>query len=251
MAMDKRLVLPGRYYCRWPFEQPRGLQYEEQVLDPSETAFFLIDVYGTGYDDTDRKAPEYPSLFFKEMFHKERAIIRDRIRPCLDAARAVGLNIVYTTNYWSSMNWDASEFGLMCYRTETGWSGTLEETIGGESDYVAWSDIVRPQPRDFLVNKTMYDAFFETNMDTLLSNLGVKNLVCVGFTADICLLNTVIGAMYRNYRVIVLRDCTLGAEFEDTLEDMRMTWLGIRYIEAMVGFTVTSDEFLEACKALG
>jgi nicotinamidase-related amidase len=250
MAMENKLVLPGRYYCRWPFEKPKGLQYEEQVLELDETAFFLIDVYGAGYDDPNGEAPEYPSLFFKELFYEERDIIRKRIRPSLDAARAAGLKIVYTTNYWSPMNWDESEFGLLCYRTETGWSGTLEETIGGDSDYVAWSDIVKPQPGDFLVNKTMYDAFFETNMDTVLRNLGIRNLVCVGFTADICLLNTVVGAMYRNYRVVVLRDCTLAAEFVDTLEDMRMTWFGIRYVEAMAGFTATSDEFIAACKAL-
>ena len=247
--MGKNLILPGRYYCRWPYERPRGLQHEEQCLDVDKTAFFLIDVYGKGYDDPDGEAPEYPSLFFKELFFKERAIIRDKIRPCLDAARAAGLKTVYTTNYWSPMNWDESEFGLLVYRVESGWSGTLEETAGGDSDYVAWSDILRPQPGDFLVKKTMYDAFFETNMDTVLRNLGIRNLVCVGFAADICLLNTVIGAMYRNYRVVVLRDCTLAAEFEDTLEDMCMTWFGIRYVEAMVGFTATSDEFMAACKA--
>ncbi len=63
--MEKRLILPGRYYCRWPFEQPRGLQYQEQILDPDRTAFFLIDVYGQGYDDPEGEAPEYPNLFFK------------------------------------------------------------------------------------------------------------------------------------------------------------------------------------------
>jgi nicotinamidase-related amidase len=246
--VEKRLVLPGRYYCRWPFEQPRGLQYQEQILDPERTAFFLIDVYGQGYDDPEGEAPEYPTLFYKELFYKERAIMQEKIRPCLDAARAAGLKIIYTTNYWPPMNWDDSEFGLLVHRTETGWRGTLEDTVGGDSDYVAWSEIVKPQPDVYLVNKTMYDAFFETNMDTLLRNLGIKNLICVGFTADICLLNTVIGAMVRNYRVILLRDCTLGAEFEDTLEDMRMTWFGIRYVEAMVGFTATSDEFINACK---
>ncbi len=248
--MRDKLVLPGRYYCRWPFVQPKGLQIEEQVLNPSETAFFLIDVYGKGYDDLSGEAPEYPALFFPEMFYKEREIIRNKIRPCLDIARATGLKVVYTTNYWPPMSWDESEFGKMCYRTETGWSGTLEQTIAGDSEYVAWSEIVKPLAGDFLVNKTMYDAFFETNLDTLLRNLGIKNLVCVGFTGDICLLNTVINAMYRNYRVILLRDCTLAAEFEDTLADLRMTWYGIRYVEAMVGFTVTSEEFIGACKEL-
>ena len=248
--MTKHLVLPGRYYCRWPLERPRGLQHEEQRFNLDETAFFLIDVYGTGYDDPNGPAPDFPHLFSEEMFFKQRSVIRERIRPSLDAARAAGLKIIYTSNYWYPMNWDESEFGLLCYRTEIGWNGTLEETVGGDSNYVAWSEIVKPQPGDFLVNKTMYDAFFETNMDTLLRNLGVKNLVCVGFTADICLLNTVIGAMYRNYRVVVLRDCTLGAEFEDTLSEMRMTWYATRYVEAMVGFTATSEEFITACSSL-
>jgi hypothetical protein len=99
MAMENKLVLPGRYYCRWPFEKPKGLQYEQQVLDIDRTAFFLIDVYGAGYDDPNGEAPKYPSLFFKELFYKERDIIRKRIRPSLDAARAAGLKIVYTTNY--------------------------------------------------------------------------------------------------------------------------------------------------------
>jgi len=245
--MANESILPGRYYCRWPFKSPRGYQIEEQRLPIGQTAFFLIDVYGQGYDEGD-PVPEYPTLFFEEMFFKERDVIRQRIRPALDAARAAGLKIVYTTNYWTPANWDASEFGKMCYRTETGWAGTLEETLAGESDYVQFSRVVAPQPGDLLVNKTMYDGFFETNLDTVLRNLGVKNLVCVGFTADICLLHTVVGAMYRNYRVVVLRDCTLGAEFADTLEDLRMTWLGIRYVEAMAGFTATSQEFIAACR---
>lgn len=245
--MGDKLILSGRYYCRWPYENPKGLQLEQQELDVNDTAFFLIDVYGSGYDDPSGEAPAYPTLFFKELFYEERDIIHQKIRPCLDAARNAGLRIIYTTNYWSPMNWDESEFGLMCYRTETGWSGTLEQTIGGDSDYVAWSEILKPRNGDFLVKKTMYDAFFETNLDTLLRNLGIKNLICVGFTADICLLNTAVSAMYRNYRVIVLRDCTLAAEFEDTLADRQMTWFGIRYVEAMVGFTATSDEFIAAC----
>jgi hypothetical protein len=56
--------------------------------------------------------------------------------------------------------------------------------------------------------------------------------------------------MYRNYRVVVLRDCTLAAEFADTVENLEMTRLAVRYYEAMVGFTSTSDQFIEACGAV-
>ena len=86
-------------------------------------------------------------------------------------------------------------------------------------EYNRYSALIEPKPTDFVVQKTMYDSFFETTLDTVLRNLDAKYLVCAGFAADICLLNTVIGAMYRNYRVFVLRDCVLGSEFADTLAD--------------------------------
>lgn len=244
--MELQLLFPSRYYCRWPFKEPRGYQEEIQRLDVRETALLVVDVYGKGYDEGD-PVPEYPALFFDQMFLRERDVIRNRIVPSLEAARRAGLPVVYTTNYWPRAGWDQSEFGKMCQRTETGWAGTLEGSIGGDSDYVAFSNIISPRAEDYVVNKTMYDGFFGTYLDVLLRNMQVKNLVCVGFTADICLLNTAIGALYRNYRVVVLRDCTLGAEFADTLEDMRMTWFGIRCVEAMVGFTATSEAFIEAC----
>jgi nicotinamidase-related amidase len=246
--MGGKLILPGRYYCRWPYDKPKGLCYEEQVLELDSTAFFLVDVYGKGFDDPYGDVPRYPPYYSSELFCSQREIIRNKIRPCLDEARRTGMKIVYTTNYWRRMNWDYSEFGLMTYRTETGCSGTLEALFAGESDYVAWSEIVRPQQNDNVANKTMFSAFFETNLDTLLRNAAIKSLICVGFYADICLLNTVIEAMYRNYRVIVLRDCTSGFEFEDTKEEMQMTWFGIRYIEANVGFTATAQEFMAGCE---
>ena len=133
-------------------------------------------------------------------------------------------------------------------RTCSGDSGGFDD-VYIDTDYNHYSNVIAPAPSDFMVQKAMYDGFFETGLDTTLRNIGAKHLVCVGFTADICLLNTVIGAMYRNYRVFVLRDCVLAAEFADTVDDMSMTRWSIRYYEAMVGFTSTSDQFVAALNA--
>ncbi len=55
--------------------------------------------------------------------------------------------------------------------------------------------------------------------------------------------------MYRNYRVTVLRDAVLGSEFVDTIEDQFMTKWAVRYYEALVGSTSTTEDFIVACRA--
>ena len=238
--------LPVRYYSRYPFESPRGLVECNEELDLTRTVFMLVDVYGKGFDLGD-PVPEFPPLFLKRLHQIESGIIREQIRPALDAARSADLPVIYVENRWDRANWDDSEFGRLVERTESGHVGRFEDVYVG-TQYNAYSDVIAPAQSDYVVAKTMYDGFFETALDAVLRNLGAKYLVCAGFTADICLLNTVIGAMYRNYRVIVLRDATLAAEFADTVEEMSMTRWAIRYYEAMVGFTATTEQFIAACR---
>jgi nicotinamidase-related amidase len=240
-----KLELPARYYCRYPYEEPRGLVDTVEELNLDRTGFLLVDVYGVGHDEGD-PIPELPPLFLRRLHEQQSTIIRERIRPARDAARAAGLPIVYSENRWRPAGWERSEFAALVERTECGHIGNFNDVYIG-SDYNAYSRVIAPDAGDIVVEKTMYDGFFETTLDTVLRNLGVHNLVCVGFSAEICLLNTLIGAMYRNYRVIVLRDCVLASEFADTVADMSMTQWAIRYYEAMVGFTSTSNAFVEAC----
>lgn len=247
--MPSTMTLPVRYYCRYPFENPRGTvdTTEEFALD--DTAFVLVDVFGRGFDEGD-PIPDFPPLFLARLHPLQTEIVRDRIRPSLDAARGIGLPVVYVENRWHPAAWEESAFAGVVARTESGDRGSFDELFVG-TEYNDYSEIIAPAKTDYIVEKTMYDGFFRTTLDTVLRNLGVRNLIFVGFTADICLLNTVIGALDHNYRVAVLRDCVLGAEFEDTVEDLSVTKFAVRYYEAMVGFTSTSAEFIQAAQAIG
>jgi nicotinamidase-related amidase len=242
------LRVPARYYCRYPFEDPRGLVEEVEELDPETTAFMLVDVYGRGFDPGD-PIPDFPALFLRRLHPLQAEMMQERIRPSLDAARSAALKVVYVENNWRPGAWAQSEFGEVVRRSETGHLGEFDELYIG-TPYNQYSDVIAPRPDDVIVQKTMYDGFFETTLDAALRNLGIKNLVCVGFCADVCLLHTVVGAMYHNYRVIVLRDCTLAAEFADTVDGLDLTRASIRYYESLVGFTSTSGEFISACTAL-
>ena len=240
-----KLRIPARYYCRYPYERPRGLVETVEELDLDRTAFLLVDVYGIGHDVGD-PIPELPPLFLRRLHEQQSEMIRERIRPACDAARAAGIPVVYTENRWKPAAWAGSQFAELVERTECGHLGSFDDVYIGTA-YNAYSRVIEPRPGDIVVEKTMYDSFFETTLDTALRNLDAKYLVCAGFSAEICLLTTVIGAMYRNYRVFVLRDCVLASEFADTVDEMAMTQWAVRYYEAMVGFTSTSDAFVAAC----
>jgi ureidoacrylate peracid hydrolase len=62
-----------------------------------------------------------------------------------------------------------------------------------------------------------------------------------------------IDAVYRNYRVVVLRDCVLAHEQPDT-EDASLFgggWINtimLRQVEHLIGYTSTAAEFIEACR---
>ncbi len=71
----------------------------------------------------------------------------------------------------------------------------------------------------------------------------------VGFESLVCLHCTVIDALYRNYRVIVLRDAVKTSEYVETEKEGWANWLAIRFIESNVGYTTTTQEFIQACRA--
>jgi ureidoacrylate peracid hydrolase len=119
------------------------------------------------------------------------------------------------------------------------------------NDVLKHSKIIAPGPDDFLIQKQHYSGFFETHLESLLKELGARTLVTVGFDAQICLRGTITDALYRNYRVIVLRDCISTGEFPETEEGRWSNFLAVRFIEANIGYTATAEDFIAACARRG
>ena len=61
---------------------------------------------------------------------------------------------------------------------------------------------------DYIIPKRRYDAFFGTDLDITLRELGRDTLVVVGFDTNICVLHTLAGAYFLGYRTIVPADAT-------------------------------------------
>lgn len=64
------------------------------------------------------------------------------------------------------------------------------------------------------VFKERMNAFFGTNLDSILKGLDLNTLIVTGVTARGCVNGTLVGAADRDYDVIALRDCIGGASEE-------------------------------------
>lgn len=236
------LRFPGRYYRLYPtLDAPLGHATEDLELSRDDTALLLVDVYGAGFDD-DNNDEGLSGIYQPDPVM--RSIVRDRIRPVKDAARKVGLPTVYLTNHLSPGLNEGNEWRNMSLRVcdvdvLTAWR---EPT-----PILAHSKVIAPDEQDILVRKQMYSGFFETNLDSVLRNRGVRNLVVVGFDTRVCLGSTVTDALFRNYRVVVLRDCVRTFEFPETKDGEWANFMAIRHIECNVGYTATAADFIEAC----
>ena len=59
---------------------------------------------------------------------------------------------------------------------------------------------------DYIINKRHFDAFFDTDLDSLLRALEISKLYIFGISTDICVEHTCAGAFFRYYKVEVVSD---------------------------------------------
>jgi len=67
---------------------------------------------------------------------------------------------------------------------------------------------LKPEEGDFVVGKQRPSAFYNTNLEILLRGLHVRDIVFTGLITNVCVESTARDAMYRDFNVILLADCT-------------------------------------------
>lgn len=254
--MERTVQLGGRYYRMFPREKFLGYAERNFVLSPSNTAFVVVDVYNPGFDEG-AQGSAYSGMISEQSSSREKDIIIHHIRPALDKARAVGFPIVYCANSSPNIALERSAYADLKRDTQDVDQNEIyaEQNIDpleyhfGPSNVLHYAKVIAPQPGDYFVRKHVHSGFFDTRLDTLLRNLGVRNLIFVGFALDVCLASTMMDALWRNYYPILLRDCSYAIELEDFDSPGAYTARWITYIETNVGWTSTSQAFVEACNA--
>jgi len=226
-----------RYFRRFPPEKMQGLVEGQISLDLDRTAFLVVDVYGP-----------------------ETEILTDHVAPALRAARRIGLPIIYAGNSAPRVALDRYEFTVQRDRSAQHYFPRVvselpvdpREYHHGDGPWGRYVEDVAPQPGDHFVRKIAYSGFYETRLDSLLRHLGIENLIAVGFSASECLLGTLIEAFHRNYRVVLLRDCTRGGAItEAERKTDSFTRRMVLWMETYVGCSATSQQFIAACEKVG
>ena len=67
-----------------------------------------------------------------------------------------------------------------------------------------------PASTDYIVEKSTYSGFYQTELDSLLKKLGVRTLRLTGCVTHICVLFTASDAVLRGYDVEVVHDGVAG-----------------------------------------
>jgi nicotinamidase-related amidase len=103
-------------------------------------------------------------------------------------------------------------------------------------------DELAPLPSEPVIDKPGKGAFYATDLDLILKNLGIRSLVVAGVTTEVCVQTTVREANDRGYECLVLEDCVASyfPEFQKAALDMIKAQGGI------VGWVSTSEELLQA-----
>ncbi|MCJ1709650.1 cysteine hydrolase [Clavibacter michiganensis subsp. phaseoli] len=205
-------------------------------LDPATTAVISIDMH-QGHLSEDPECP-CPAPRGRQVIAPIDAFHRD--------ARALGVPIIHVRSELR-----ASGVDDLGGTSPSAWRRTFPQHVGeipGASDHALagsrWTEFATDvQPEDEVVTgKKRLSAFYPTDLDFLLRQMGVRAVVLDGIMADCCVLNTAFDASNLGYRVTVLSDLVRGTD-----EELERAALGM--VSLHLGLVTTADELLATWRA--
>lgn len=146
----------------------------------------------------------HPDGFMAKIGHDYRpsqAVVAPVTR-LTNAARSAGVP-VFLVAY--ELNADYSDAGLLVERRP----GIRDAggMIRGSWD-AAIVDELAPQPGDRIISKTRHSAFYKTDLEDQLRELGTDMVIVCGVTTNVCVESTVRDAYFRDIRIVVPSDGT-------------------------------------------
>ena len=98
-------------------------------------------------------------------------------------------------------------------------------------------DELEPHEDDWYVEKTRLSAFFGTNLEVILRGLQAETVVFAGVLTNQCVAATSKDAMYRDFKDIVVADCTgttLPHLHEPALEMVSVGWGRVMDLDTVI-----------------
>lgn len=144
-------------------------------------------------------------------------------------ARSSGVPIVWTCHGFRDGRDGGPLFDLRPFFRDGGLRlGTWGFEVFGELDV---------QKDDWIIEKNRLSAFFNTKLELVLRSLKAETILFGGVVTNQCVAATSKDALYRDFKPIVVEECTgttLPHLHEPALEMMRVGWAEVRGVEQTI-----------------
>jgi len=136
--------------------------------------------------------------------------ILPNVSSLVDAFRGAGRPVIFTIHVHEDPEMDG---GMMA----RWWQDLIMKDTFDAEMFAAFV----PQSDEEVIRKTRYSAFYNTNLDSSLKDLGVQDLVITGVMTNLCCESSARDAFFRDYRVFFVLDATAAANEEFHLSTLR------------------------------
>ena len=202
---------------------------DDPDLTPATTALLVIDVQNTYLARPDRAglASDAERAHFDGWtpFHERmHDTVIPNIEDLLALFRARGIECLFARIACQTA--DGRDRSLS--QKKPGFNNLLLPKDEAASQIV---DALKPGPDEIVVTKTTDSALTGTNLRLILSNLGIRTVICVGIFTDQCVSSTVRSLADESFDVVVLDDCCAAAT--DDLHRRELEIINMIYCNVM------------------
>ena len=167
---------------------------------------------------------------------KGREIIPN-INRIVEKARELGVAVI-----WTQSDHSPPGGGLILERYPV--IKQSKELWLGDHSHHLYADMTQPIEGEHRIVKHKYDAFHDTDMSTVLKNMGKDTVIIVGVATEVCCESTARAAFFHDYKVVLLNDATgaFNPDLQDSICDR---------INALFGRVMSTTELVNILDAGG
>ena len=125
--------------------------------------------------------------------------VLENAKQAINACRTNGVPIIYSQHWLDPRGTNAMKYEPL--RED----GCPTHSVAGDP-MGEICDIVAPEPEDIVIAKQRFTAFYNTQLDLVLNKLDVNHLIVMGVWTEACLETTVWDALWRDYRITLVKD---------------------------------------------
>ena len=174
------------------------------ILKSDETAHLIIDVQKTYLEPKDNSEE---NAEWEPFFNRMSGLVIPNIKNLISFLRDKKVENIFAR--------------IACHK-ESGIDRSLSQKKPGFNYLLLPKDTpsgqivdeLRPDPKDIVMMKTTDSALTGTNLRLILSNMGIKNVICTGIFTDQCVSSTVRSLVDESFNVVVVEDCCAAATDE-------------------------------------